>query len=324
MKPKVFIARSLPPEAEAHIAAHCEIAKPKEGERLGRESFFEAIRDAEGLLTSGTPIDEELLRHAPKLRVVSNMSVGYNNFDLEAMKARGIVGTHTPGVLDDTVADLILGLMLSAARRIPELDQIVRSGLWHKGSDKGFFGLDVHHRTVGIIGMGRIGGAVAKRAKLGFDMNVLYYNRSRNEVAESAYGAVYSTMDELLAASDFVVIMTPLTPATERFFDAAHFAKMKRTAFFINASRGAVVDEAALVAALQDGTIAGAGLDVFENEPVAPDHPLLALPNVVLLPHIGSATDATRFDMAMLAARNLVAAVTGNGPANVVPELARS
>ncbi|MCI3921283.1 D-glycerate dehydrogenase [Paenibacillus sp. TRM 82003] len=321
MKPKVFIARPIPAEAEAYIAARCDVSKPKEGERLGREAFFEAIRDAEGLLTAGTRIDAELLGQAPKLRVVSNISVGYNNYDLTAMKARGVIGTHTPGVLDDTVADLIVGLMLSAARRIPELDRIVRQGLWKKGSDEPFFGLDLHHRTVGIIGMGRIGGAVAKRAKLGFDMNVLYYNRSRNEAAETAYGAVYSSMDELLAASDFVVVMTPLTPQTERFFDAAHLAKMKRTAFFINASRGAVVDEAALVAALRDGTIAGAGLDVFEVEPVPSDHPLLSLPNVVLLPHIGSATDATRHDMAMLAARNLVAALTGEGRACIVPEL---
>jgi gluconate 2-dehydrogenase len=321
MKPKVFVARPIPASAEAYLMEHCDVTKPKEGERLGRDAFFQAIADVEGLLTSGTMIDAELLTQAPKLRVVSNISVGYNNYDLAAMKARGVIGTHTPSVLDDTVADLIVGLMLSVARRIPELDQTVRNGLWKKGSDEPYFGWDVHHRTVGIIGMGRIGTQVAKRAKLGFDMDVLYYNRSRNPEAEDQFGAVYCTMDDLLSRSDFVLVMTPLSKETERFFGAEHFAKMKPTGFFINASRGAVVDERALVEALESRTIAGAGLDVFETEPIPADHPLLRLTNTVLLPHIGSATDATRTDMAMLAATSLVAALTSSEPVNVVPEL---
>jgi gluconate 2-dehydrogenase len=321
MKPKVFVARPIPPAAEAYLREHCEVTKAESDNGLGRDVFFRAIANVEGLLTSGTKIDAELLVQSPRLRAVSNISVGYNNFDIDAMRARSVIGTHTPTVLDNTVADLILGLMLSVARRIPELDQTVRNGLWKKGPDDPYFGRDVHHRTVGIIGMGRIGSQVAKRARLGFDMNVLYHNRSRNPEAEELYGAQYCAMDELLAASDFVVIMTPLTKKTERFFGSDHFAKMKSSAFFINASRGAVVDEPALVRALQSGVIAGAGLDVFEVEPIAPDHPLLTLPNAVLLPHIGSATEATRTDMAMLAATNLVAALLGSEPVNVVPEL---
>jgi len=320
-KPKVYIARPMPEEVEMYIRQHCEVIEKDPG-KSGKEAFFAAIAEAEGLLTSGTKIDAVLLDHAPKLRVVSNHSVGYNNYDVKEMAARGVIGTHTPKVLDDTVADLIIGLMLSAARRIPELDRLVRNGGWMKGPDEPLYGWDVHHQTVGIIGMGRIGAQVAKRAKLGFDMDVLYFNRSRNEQAEAQYGATYCTMDELLTRSDFVVVMTPLTPETEKLLGKEQFAKMKKSAFFINASRGAVVDEEALVEALQTGLIRGAGLDVFTVEPLPADHPLTKLDNAVLLPHIGSATAKTRFDMAMLAAKNLVEGVYGRKPPYVVPELA--
>lgn len=319
-KPKVYIARPIPEPVEQYIREHCEIIPKREG-TSGREAFFAGLADAAGLLTSGTKIDAVLLDHAPNLRIVSNISVGYNNFDLEEMKKRNVLGTHTPGVLDETVADLILGLMLSVARRIPELDRLIRRGEWKKGPDDLFFGLDVHHRTLGIIGMGRIGIAAAKRAKFGFGMDVLYHNRRRNETAEKEIGAVYCSMDELLSRADFVVIMTPLTKETEKFFGREHFAKMKPTAFLVNASRGAVVDEQAMIEALRNGTIRGAGLDVFAQEPLPADSPLLQLENVVLVPHIGSATAATRFDMAMLAAQNLVEGVCGRTPPNVVPEL---
>ncbi len=321
-KPKVFIARTVPAEVDAYLNEHCDVVQWDRSSKLTSEQLFDYVKDAEGLLTSGSPINEELLKHAPKLRVVSNISVGYNNFDLDAMKRRGIRGTNTPSVLDDTVADLIVTLILSAARRVTELDQLVRDGGWRKGMDQEMFGIDVHHKTVGILGMGRIGEAVAKRLRFGFDMQVLYHNRRRNEEAEHKYDARYVGMDELLRESDYVVVMTPLTPETVKLIGARELGLMKPTGILVNASRGQVVDEAALVEALRSGTILAAGLDVFEQEPISADHPLVQLPNTVLLPHIGSATTQTRFDMAMVAAQNLVAGVQGRIPPNVVPELA--
>ncbi|HEY8530300.1 MAG TPA: D-glycerate dehydrogenase [Paenibacillaceae bacterium] len=321
MKPKVYVARKVPPEVKAYLTEHCDCEFWESREQPGRERFFAAMADAEGLLTTGTPVNDELLDHAPRLRIVSNISVGYDNFDVEAMKRRGVMGTHTPGVLDDTVADLAMALILAAARRVAELDRLVRKGGWVKGMNEELFGVDVHHATLGIIGMGRIGEAVAKRARLGFDMEVLYHNRSRKPEAEARYGAVYVSLDELLARSDFVVVLTPLTPETKKMIGREQLARMKPTAILVNVSRGAVVDEAALVEALRSGTIRGAALDVFEREPVDPDNPLLAMDNVVLLPHIGSATARTRAAMAMLAARNLVAGLRGETPPNLVPEL---
>lgn len=324
MKKKAYTPRHLPAHVTVYLDEHIERVVWDSDERIGKERFFAMLKDVEGLLTAGTPINDELISHAPKLRIVSNISVGYNNFDIEAMRRAGIIGTHTPGVLDDTVADLIVGLMLATARRIPELDQLIRQGKWVKGLNQELFGLDMHHATVGIIGMGRIGEAVAKRLRLGFDMTILYYNRSRNEAAEEQYDAEYCTMAELLQRADFVVIMTPLTAETEKLIGQAQFALMKPSAIFINASRGQVVDEQALIAALQSGTIRAAGLDVFAIEPLPSDHPLITLPNVVLTPHIGSATSKTRDDMAMLAAQNLVAGLNGEVPPNVVKELRQS
>jgi gluconate 2-dehydrogenase len=256
------------------------------------------------------------------LKVVSSISVGYNHFHIEDMKAANVIGTHTPYVLDDTVADLVLALMLSAGRRVAELDAFVKQGKWQKGQVKEteLFGMDVHHATIGIIGMGRIGEAIAKRAVHGFDMKLLYYSRSRKPEVEERFNAKFCTLEQVLEQSDYVVLMTPLTPETEHFIGREQLKLMKPSAFFINASRGATIDEQALIEALQNGTIRGAGLDVFEQEPTAVDNPLLKMPNVVTLPHIGSATDQTRFEMAMSAARSLVGALTG-GKAHVVPEL---
>jgi gluconate 2-dehydrogenase len=321
MKPKVFIDRPIPAEVEAYIAEHCDSSIWNSKERIPREVLLERVADIEGLLTFARKIDQSFLGIAPKLKAVSTSSVGYNHFDLEAMKARGVIGTHTPYVLDETVADLVFALMLSAARRVAELDRYVKEGLWKPSDGENLFGIDVHHASLGIIGMGRIGEAIARRAKFGFEMDVRYYNRSRNEDAERKFGASYMQLEELLQTSDFIVLMTPLTAETTRLIGQDRFRLMKRSAIFINASRGQTVDEAALIEALQDGTIRAAGLDVFEQEPVAADNPLLRMPNVVALPHIGSATARTRFDMAMLAARNLVMAVTGQTPPNVVKEL---
>jgi gluconate 2-dehydrogenase len=321
MKKTIYIARPIPTEVRKYLEEHCYCLEWRGEGRITRDEMFKMLSAADGLLTSGTPINAELLDHAPKLKIISNISVGYNNYDLDEMRKRGIIGTHTPGVLDDTVADLIVGLMLSAARRIPELDQLTRQGLWKKDMDEEMFGLDVHHATLGIIGMGRIGEAVAQRAKFGFDMDVLYSNRSRNVEAEKRFGAHYCSMDELLVQSDYILVMTPLTKETEKLIGHEQFAKMKSTAIFINASRGQIVDETALIEALQSGSIRAAGLDVFEVEPIQLDNPLLKLSNVVLMPHVGSATKATRTDMAMLAAQNLVAGLSGQVPPNVVKEL---
>jgi gluconate 2-dehydrogenase len=321
MKPKVFIARPIPAEAEEYIAQYCDYRKWDHEDPIPREQLFAELADADGLLMTGGRIDEELLRHAPKLKVVSSISVGYNNFDIEAMKSRNVMGTNTPYVLDDTVADLVLGLMISTARRIPELDKLVREGKWQKGPDQHLFGVDVHHAKVGIIGMGRIGEAIAKRARFGFDMDVVYYNRRRKLDVEERLGASYRSLEDLLSESDFVVLMTPLTPETTHYIRAEHFDRMKNTAIFINASRGKTVDEQALIEALRASKIRAAGLDVFAKEPVEPDNPLLSMPNVVAVPHIGSATAQTRLDMAMVAAKNLVKAVTGERPPNVVEEL---
>ncbi|TYA15121.1 D-glycerate dehydrogenase [Paenibacillus faecis] len=321
MKPTIFVTRPVPEEAEAYLREHCLVDKWEGDGPVPRDRLLERLGNAEGLLTSGGKIDAELLDHAPRLRAVSNISVGYNNFDLAAMKARGIIGTNTPEVLNDTVADLIMGLILSAARRIPELDRYVKEGRWQRSDDEILFGLDVHHKKLGIVGMGGIGEAVARRGKFGFGMSVLYHNRHRKPEAEAALDASYLTLPELMREADFIVLMTPLTPETKGLIGAAEFALMKETAIFINASRGATVDESALVEALKSGQIYGAGLDVFEHEPVASDHPLLTMPNVVTLPHIGSATEHTRNQMAMIAAQNLVLALKGHTPPNVVREL---
>lgn len=321
MKPKVFLARPVPKEAEAYIARHCEVRKWDSDDPIPREVLLREVADVSGLLISGGRIDRELLEHAPALKVVSNVSVGYDNFDIPAMKERGVIGTNTPSVLDETVADLVVGMMLAVARRIPELDRLVKNGQWQRGSDKPLYGLDVHHTRLGIIGMGRIGEAVARRARFGFSMDVVYFNRRRKPEAEERLGVRRAELDELLKESDFVVVLVPLTGETFHLIGQRELALMKNTAFLINASRGQTVDEQALIEALRQGQIRGAALDVYEKEPVAPDNPLLAMPNVVTLPHIGSATAKTRFDMAMLAAQNLVAALKGEVPPNVVAEL---
>ena len=320
-KPKVFVSTRVPNEVAAYLREHCEVSCWDSSDSLPSDVLFREIADVDGLLTSGSKIDERLLGAAPKLKVVSNIAVGYNNFDIEAMKQRNVIGTNTPYVLDETVADLIMALMLAVARRIPELDKLVKEGRWEKGDQTPLFGLDVHHAKLGIVGMGRIGGAVARRAKFGFSMDVSYYNRTRKLDAEQSLGVRYEPLNTLLAEADFVMLMTPLTPETTRFFGAEQFKLMKRTAFFINASRGQTVNEEELIQALQQGVIRGAGLDVFDKEPVDPTNPLLQMPNVVTVPHIGSATAKTRFDMAMRAAKNLVAGLKGQTPLDMIHEL---
>ncbi|EEL48688.1 D-glycerate dehydrogenase [Bacillus cereus] len=318
MKPKVYIADRVPKFVETYISEHCEYEKWDSSEKIPREVLLEKVKDKQGLLNFGAKIDEELLQAAPHLKVVSNISVGYDNFDLEAMKRKSIIGTNTPYVLDDTVADLVFALMLATGRRVCELDSYVKQGKWDDEIKKEHFGLDIHHSTIGIIGMGRIGETVAKRAKFGFDMNVLYYNRRRKEEAEQKFDATYCDLNTLLAQSDFIVLLTPLTEETYHLIGEKEFSLMKETAIFINASRGKTVDEAALIEALQQKKIFAAGIDTFTQEPIQKDNPLLSLTNVVTLPHIGSATLKTRHEMAMTAAKNLVAGLAGNTPPNIV------
>ena len=320
-RPKVYIATPIPEDAERYIAQYCDYEKWEGEGDIPREYLLSRLKDKQGLIQSGIRINEELLSRAPNLKIVSNLSVGYNNYEIDVMKAHGVIGTHTPYVLDDTVADLIFGLILSAARRIPELDRYVKDGKWETADVVGYNGTDVHHSTLGIIGMGRIGEAVAKRGALGFDMKVLYNNRSRKPEAEARYNAEYVSMDELLEKSDFIVLMTPLTPETRYLIDTPQFSKMKKTALFINASRGPVVNEKALIDALEKGLIGGAGLDVYDKEPVSKDNPLLKLPRVVTMPHMGSATDKTRLAIALRAAENLVKGVLNQTPPSIVPEL---
>ncbi|AGA68328.1 lactate dehydrogenase-like oxidoreductase [Desulfitobacterium dichloroeliminans LMG P-21439] len=318
---EVFIARKVPQEVEDFIGKHCRYTKWEGAGEISRSELLKRLWDVKGLLINQEKIDRELLAAAPKLKIVSNISVGYNNFVLEDMKARKVLGTNTPNVLNDTVADLIFGLMLSTARRLCELDRYVKDGQWNKKVTPELFGVDVHHQTLGIIGMGRIGNALAQRAKFGFNMNILYHNRSRNPEAEERFAAHYCSLEELLRKADFVVLLTPLTPQTVNFMGSKEFSLMKGSAVFISASRGETVDEVALEDALREGRIRGAGLDVYKKEPVNPDHPLLQFKNVVTLPHLGSATTSTRFAMAMLAAENLVRGMKGEIPPHLVPEL---
>lgn len=320
-KQKIFIAKKIPYDVQKYLSDYCECEIWDSDSKIKPLELYKKVGEAEGLLQSGIKIDKELLEHAPRLRAVSNISVGYNNFDMDEMKARKIIGTNTPGVLDETVADLIFGLILSSARRLPELDRFVKEGRWRAHHEQELFGVDVHHATLGIIGMGRIGEAVARRASLGFGMEVLYNNKNRKPGIEMELGAKYEALDTLLPKSDFVLLMTPITPETFHLMDYMEFSLMKKSAIFINASRGQTVNEKALIDALRNGLIRGAGLDVYDKEPIDKDNPLIHMDNVVTLPHIGSATEKTRYDMAFLAAKNLVMALNGEQPPNIVPEL---
>ncbi|KRG15463.1 2-hydroxyacid dehydrogenase [Lederbergia galactosidilytica] len=314
MKPKIFISQPVPEKVEQYLREHCEVKEWRGEDRIPRETLLQEIANVEGLLTAWHKIDEELLAAAPNLKVVSNVSVGYNNFDVEALRGRNVIGTNTPYVLDDTVADLTIALMLATARRIAELDQYVKAKKWEPVKDEAlFFGVDVHHATIGIIGMGRIGEAVAQRAKFGFNMDVLYHNRSQKPEAEKKYEAEYCELPDLLRRADFVVMLTPLTEETHHLLGEQEFKQMKKSAIFVNVSRGQTVDELALITALQNGDIYGAGLDVFQKEPIEKDNPLLEMSNVVTVPHIGSATAQTREAMAMRAAQNIVSVLQGKG-----------
>lgn len=319
MQHKVFITRKIPESALRQIESVCRVEMWEEEDvPVPRSVLEEKIEEIDGLYCMLTErIDEPLLERAKTLKVISNMAVGYNNIDVEAAKKRGIAVCNTPGVLTETTADLTFALLMATARRLIEASDFLRNGRWKTWSPMLLTGQDVYGATMGIIGLGRIGEALARRAR-GFDMRVLYYNRSRKQEAEERLGLAYTDLDTLLSESDFVCIMTPYTPETHHLIGERELSLMKPTAILINTARGGIVDEAALYQALKQGTIRAAGLDVFEKEPVDPDHPLLTLPNVVALPHIGSASVETRTKMAELAADNLLKVLAGEQPKHLV------
>lgn len=279
------------------------------------------LERAVGIIGDGLSVDAAMVAAAPALRIVSNISVGYDNLDMDALRQRGILATNTPDVLTETTADLVFSLILATARKIPQLDRFVKEGRWTEAIPQDLMGTDVHHKTLGIIGMGKIGSAIAQRAALGFDMHVLYHNRSRDEAAEKAYGAEYRELDDLLKTADYICLMTPLTPETENLIGAREFELMKPSAIFINGSRGRTVDEAAMIQALKDRKIQSAGLDVFRQEPIAPDNGLLALDHVVTLPHMGSNTVENTLAMQELAVHNLLCALRGERPPNLINDM---
>ncbi|MGC5327669.1 2-hydroxyacid dehydrogenase [Brevibacillus sp. SYSU BS000544] len=319
MKPRIFVTRRIPEQALCLLREQCEVSLwDEEDVPVPRDVLEREIENADGLYTLLTEkIDAPLLERAKKLKAISNMAVGYNNIDVQSATERGIIVTNTPDVLTETTADLTFALLMATARRLMEASYVLRAGEWKTWSPMMLAGQDVYGATMGIIGLGRIGEAIAKRAK-GFDMKVLYHNRSQKPEAEERLGIIYSDMDELLRTSDYVVIMAPYTPETHHLIGERELDLMKKTGILINTARGGIVDEQALYDALVTKRIWAAGLDVFEVEPVSLDHPLLTLPNVVTLPHIGSASIATRVGMATLAADNLLRAVLGQTPKHVV------
>jgi gluconate 2-dehydrogenase len=316
---KILITRGIFPEVVETLARRFQVEHNAEDRPWGPDELARRLQGKAGAMaTVMDKFDESVLAGAPDLKVISNIAVGYNNIDVAAATRRGIRVTNTPGVLDDTTADLTWSLLMAAARRIAEGDAHVRAGDWKIAFGVQYFlGQDIHHATLGIIGMGRIGQAVARRAR-GFDMRVIYQNRTRLSLEDEARcGATYVDRDTLLAESDFVVVMAPYSPATHHLIGAAEIARMKRTAILVNSARGGVVDDTALAAALREKRIAGAGLDVFEGEPQVHGG-YLTLRNVVMTPHIGSASRATRMVMCDTAAANMTAVLEGREPANPV------
>jgi gluconate 2-dehydrogenase len=325
MKPNVLVTREVFDETLEFLGRHCEVESNQQDAAFDPETLAAKLVDKDGVVCTLTDrVDAKLLERCARLKAVANIAVGYNNIDLAACTARGVMATNTPGVLDDSTADLAWALMLATARRLTELERRVRGGEWTGWKLKQWLGVDVHHATLGIFGLGRIGQAIARRAA-GFEMKVLYHNRNRVAAAlERRLNATHVSKEELLKQSDFVVLQVPYSPETHHMIGAAELKQMKRTAILINSTRGGVVDDAALIAALLDGTIRAAGLDVFENEPRLNPR-FLGLDNVVLAPHVGSSTEATRRAMAMTAARNLVAVLSGSKPPNLLnPEAWKS
>jgi len=314
-KPKILVARAIFPEVITYLEQHFDVESNQLDEVWSKAQLTDKLQGKDGAFTTGGDrIDADVLAACPKLKICANMAVGYNNFDIDAMTAAGVLATNAPDVLTETTADFGFALLMATARRMTESEHYLRAGQWNKWSYDMFAGSDIHGSTLGIMGMGRIGQGIAKRGAHGFGMKVIYHNRSRlDAVLEAECKAAYVGKNELLKTADHVVLVMPYSPATHHSIGAAELALMKPTATLVNIARGGIVDDAALAAALRDKRIAAAGLDVFEGEPkVHPD--LLTVPNVVLTPHIASATVPTRLAMARLAADNLIAFFSGKKP----------
>ncbi|HET7580287.1 MAG TPA: D-glycerate dehydrogenase [Bacillales bacterium] len=321
----VLVYHPIPDFLLEKLQHHCKMSYFEQLNDENQDEFKRELKKADALLGAGLPITNDLLDSAPQLRYVGNISAGYDNFHLDEMTKHGVMAVNAPKALTDTTADLIFGSLVSAARRITELDRYVRGGEWREPVGKELFGLNVHHKTIGIVGLGRIGKAVAKRAAFGFDMKVLYNKRNRDTVAEKTFGAEFCNLPELLENADFVCLTLPLTDQTYHIIDEQALSRMKPTSVLINGGRGPLVDEKALVKALQNQKIAGAGLDVFEEEPLSDENPLMDFNQVVLTPHIGSATEETRNGMAAEAVDNLLQAMQGNRPDNLLnPEVMKT
>ncbi|EKO3380882.1 D-glycerate dehydrogenase [Vibrio fluvialis] len=312
MKPQVVLYKSLPPAELAKLQSHFDVIEFDGINDDNRAEFAQALTRAEGTIGTGVMMSADLLDRAPKLKAMATISVGIDQFDVDYLSQRGIPLIHTPGVLNETVADTVILLALGAARRAGELSAIVKQGRWTQNLTEAHFGVDFHGKTLGIIGMGRIGYAVAKRAHYGFGMPICYHNRSVNVEAEQDFSAQRMDLEDLLQIADFIVVLVPLSPETEHLIGDNEFNLMKPSAVFINAARGKVVDEPALIRALQTGAIRAAGLDVFQTEPLPATSPLTQLDNVFLLPHIGSATHETRLSMVQCAVDSLIAAMQGD------------
>lgn len=319
MKPKILVSRAVFPEVLARLSEHFDVESNPADIIYSQTELIAKLQGKDGLFANPADrISAELIQACPQLKAVCNMAVGYNNVDVSAATAAGIMVTNTPDVLNETTADFGWALLMATARRVTESEHYLRAGKWEKWTYDGFLGADVHGATLGVIGMGRIGQAIARRS-MGFDMKVVYHNRSRlsPELEAHANHAQYLGLEELLRTADHVVLVLPYSPAVHHFIGAKELALMKPGATLINIARGGIVDDAALIAALHKGQIAAAGLDVFENEPAFnPD--FLGLSNVVLTPHIASASEPTRRAMANCAAGNLIAALTGITPPNLL------
>jgi len=318
LKPKVYVARKIPEVGIELLKKFCDVNYRDEIPPPSREELLDAVEDVDAIYcTLSERIDREVMDRAGKLRVIGTMSVGVDHIDVNYATSRGIYVVYTPGVLTETVADHAWALLLATARRVVEADRIIREGGWEiPWAPTMMLGYDVHGKTLGVVGMGRIGSAVARRAK-GFNMRVLYYDIIRRKELEEELGAEYVELDELLRESDFVTLHVPLTPKTRGLIGERELRLMKKTAILVNTSRGPVVEQKALTRALREGWIAGAGLDVFEEEPIPADDPLLKLDNVVLTPHIASASHDTRNRMAEYAAEGIIKVLKGERPDNL-------